>query len=42
MHRDQNAPTWTASPHALRLAVHAGALWAATAMRCKFGSVFET
>jgi len=32
----------TMRPHTLRLAVHAGALWAATAMRGKFGSEFET
>jgi len=30
----------TMRPHALRLAVHAGALWAATAMRGKFPSEF--
>jgi len=36
MHRDRNAPACTTSPH------HAGALWAATAMRGKFGSEFET
>jgi len=42
MHRDHNAPACTASPHTLRLAVHAGALWAATAMCGKFGSEFET
>jgi len=32
----------TMHPHALQArAVHAGALWAATAMRGKFGSEFE-
>ena len=36
MHRDHNAPACTASPHPLRLAVRAGALCAATAMRGKF------
>jgi len=34
MHCDHNAPAL--------LAVHAGALWAATTMRGKFGSEFET
>jgi len=32
----------TMCPHALRLVVHAGALWAATAMCSKFRSEFET
>ena len=32
----------TMRPHALRLAVHAGALWAVTTMRGKFGSEFES
>ena len=35
MHRDHNAPTCSAK-------VHAGALWAATTMRGKSGSEFET
>jgi len=36
-------PACTATTmHLHALAVHAGALWAATAMRGKFGSEFET
>jgi len=35
MHRDNKRR------HALQFHVHAGALWAATAMRGKFGSEFE-
>jgi len=46
MHCHHNVPAGTATrsacPQALRLAVHAGAVWAATTMQGKFGSGFET
>jgi len=40
--RDDPSPLPGMCLHALRVAVHAGALWAASTMCGKFGSEFET